>query len=60
MIDYKYSFVVNEIQDNLYALVMTCWYLDQDGNRVEVKSQTEINKTLSECFELAQLFIIVQ
>ena len=60
MIDYKYSFVVNEIQNDLYALVMTCWYLDQDGNRVEVKSQTEINKTLQECFDLAQAFVIVQ
>ncbi len=58
MIDYKYSFVVNEIQDNLYALVMTCWYLDQDGNRVEVKSETQINKTLTECFDLAKAFII--
>lgn len=60
MIDYKYSFVVNEIQDNLYALVMTCWYLDQDGNRVEVKSETQVNKTLTECFELAQAFVIVE
>lgn len=60
MIDYKYAFVCNEISDNLYALVMTCWYNDIDGNRVDVKSDTQINKTLSECFDLAQAFVIVQ
>ncbi len=60
MIDYKYAFVCNEISDNLYALVMTCWYNDADGNRVDFKSDTQINKTLSECFDLAQAFVIVQ
>jgi len=60
MIDYKYSFVCNEMDANLYALVMTCWYIDGDGNRVNHKSDTQLNKTLTECFELAQAFIIVE
>jgi len=60
MIDYKYSFVCNEINNNLYALVMICWYNDEEGNRVEVKADTQVNKTLTECFELAQAFIIVE
>jgi len=58
MIDYKYAFVCNEISNNLYALVMTCWYNDIDGNRVDVKSDTQVNLTLQECFDLAQAFVI--
>ena len=58
MIDYKYAFVCNEITNNLYALVMTCWYIDIDGNRVDVKSDTQVNLTLQECFNLAQAFVI--
>jgi hypothetical protein len=60
MIDYKYSFVCNEINENLYALVMTCWYIDEEGNRQEVKSDTQVNKTLTECFDLAQAFVIAE
>jgi hypothetical protein len=45
---------------NLYALVMTCWFIDGDGNRVNHKSDTQLNKTLTECFELAQAFVIVE
>lgn len=56
MIDYKYAFVCNEINNNLYALVMTCWYIDIDGNRVDVKSDTQVNLTLAEAFTLAQAF----
>ena len=58
MIDYKYSFVCNEMTNNEYALVMSCWFIDEQGNRVEHKSETQLNKTLTECFELAQAFII--
>jgi hypothetical protein len=60
MIDYKYAFVCNSMDNDLYALVMSCWYIDNDGNRVEQKSETQLNKTLSECFDLAQAFVIVQ
>jgi|Laugrespbdmm15sn_2_1035079.scaffolds.fasta_scaffold292669_1 hypothetical protein len=56
MIDYKYAFVVNEINNNLYALVMTCWYNDIDGNRIDVKSDTQVNLSLADCFTLAQAF----
>jgi len=45
---------------NLYALVMTCWYIDENGNRVNHKSDTQLNKSLTECFELAQAFVIVE
>jgi hypothetical protein len=56
MIDYKYAFVCNEINNNLYALVMTCWYLDAEGNRIDVKSDTQVNLTLADAFTLAQAF----
>lgn len=58
MIDYKYSFVSNNMEADMYVLVMTCWYINEDGQRVEVKSETQINKTLTECFDLAKAFII--
>jgi hypothetical protein len=60
MIDYKYAFVCNEINNDLYALVMTCWYVDVDGNRVDVKSDTQVNLTLAQCFDLAQAFVIAE
>ena len=58
MIDYKYSFVINEIQNNSYALVMTCWYVNEQGQRIEVKDSIQTNKTLTECFDLCQAFVI--
>lgn len=58
MIDYKYSFVCNEMTNNEYALVMSCWYINEQGERINYKSDTQLNKTLTECFELAQAFII--
>jgi hypothetical protein len=60
MIDYKYSFVNNNTEGDFYTLVMICWYINQDGERVNVKSDTQLNKTLTECFELAKAFVIVQ
>jgi len=58
MIDYKYSFVTNNMEGDLYVLVMSCWYVDAQGQRVNVKSETQLNKTLAECLILAQAFVI--
>ncbi len=57
--DYKYSFVCNSNND-LYSLVMNCWYIDTDGNRVDVKSEIKTQITLDECFQLAKYFIIIE
>jgi hypothetical protein len=46
------------MEGDMYALVMSCWFIDEQGNRVEHKSETQLNKTLTECFELAQAFVI--
>ena len=53
MIDYKYSFVCNEMSNNLYALVMNCWYFDEQGQKIEVKDSIQTNKTLTEYFAMA-------
>ena len=58
MIDYKYSFITNDMEGDLYVLVMSCWYVDAEGERVNVKSDTQLNKTLTECLELSQAFVI--
>lgn len=58
MIDYKYSFISNNMEANMYVLVMSCWYVDAQGQRVNVKSETQLNKTLAECLILAQAFVI--
>jgi hypothetical protein len=59
MIDYKYSFVITEIENNKYALVMSCWY-NNDDSRIDVKSDSQINLTLDQCFELSKAFIIAE
>lgn len=57
--DYKYSFVCNSNND-LYALVMNCWYINEDGLKVDVKSEIKTEITLDECFQLAKDFIIIE
>ena len=46
------------MEGDLYVLVMSCWYVDAEGQRVNVKSETQLNKTLAECLILAQAFVI--
>lgn len=60
MIDYKYSFVINEIENNQYALVMNCWYINEEGVRVDVKSDIKTNLQLTQCFDLVQQFVIAE
>lgn len=60
MIDYKYSFVINEIENNQYALVMNCWIINEEGVRVDVKSDIKTNLQLTQCFDLVQQFVIAE
>ena len=60
MIDYKYSFVINEIENNQYALVMNCWYINEEGIRVDVKSDIRTGLQLTQCFDLMQQFVIAE
>jgi hypothetical protein len=54
----KFSFVINNTNDNNYVLVATAWTLNEDGSRNEVKSQTFTNLTLSQCFNEQANFIL--
>ena len=58
MIDYKYSFVINEIENNQYALVMNCWIMNEEGVRQDVKSDIRTGLQLTQCWDLMQQFII--
>ena len=53
----KFSFVSNCIEGNSYALVMSSWKLDIDGNRVDTVNETKTGLTLQECFDEAVLFV---
>jgi hypothetical protein len=46
----KFSFVTNYIEGNNYALVCTCWDLDNEGNRINQQSEIKTNISLNECF----------
>jgi hypothetical protein len=39
---------------------MVCWYIDTDGNIVDVKSEIKTEITLDECFQLSKDFIIIE
>jgi hypothetical protein len=47
----KHSIVVNHIQNDLYALVIRSWELDEEGNQINVVSLTKTNLTFNEVLE---------
>lgn len=53
----KFSFVVNCTNADNYALVMTCWKLDEEGNRVDQQSEIKTNITLEDCFVEQKKFV---
>jgi hypothetical protein len=53
----KFSFVTNCIEGDSYALVMTSWKLDSDGNRTDVVSNIKTGLTLQECFDEVVKFV---
>lgn len=53
----KFSFVVNCTDADNYALVMTCWKLDEEGNRVDQQSEIKTNITLEDCFVESDKFV---
>lgn len=56
--DKKYSFVINNSQNDLYVLVANCWIIDEYGNRVDIKAQTFVNLSLQQCFDEQYNFIV--
>jgi len=53
----QYSIVQNSTGGGLNALVMRAWYIDEEGQQVTIKSEVKTGLTLTECFDLAKLFV---
>jgi hypothetical protein len=53
----KFSFVINCIDGDNYALVMNCWKLDTEGNRIDQQSETKTQISLEEAFIEQKLFV---
>ena len=47
----KYSIIKNEIGNDLYALVMKSWLLDEENKQVDIKSVVKSGLTLEQCDE---------
>jgi hypothetical protein len=53
----KFSFVINCTDGDNYALVMSCWILDAEGNRIDQQSETKTQISLEETFIEEKLFV---
>ena len=53
----KFSFVINCTDGDNYALVMSCWKLDSEGNRTDQQSETKTQISLEETFIEQKLFV---
>ncbi len=53
----QYSIVINSLGNNLVALVLRSWVVDEEGTQTELKSEVKTNITMSEAFVLAQAFV---
>ena len=55
--DRKFSFVVNCTDVDNYALVMTCWELDNEDNRINQQSEIKTQISLEDCFVEQKNFV---
>lgn len=53
----KYSIVISNIQDDLYALVCRCWQIDSEGNQVNVDYLNMVNLTIQQAQTYAIQFV---
>jgi hypothetical protein len=53
----KYSIVISNIQDDLYALVCRCWEIDAEGNQVDVDYLNMVNLTIQQAQTYAVQFV---
>lgn len=53
----KFSFVINCTDGDNYALVMSCWKLDGEGNRIDQQSETKTQISLEEAFIEEKIFV---
>ncbi len=53
----KFSFVTNCTDGDNYALVCTCWGLDNEGNRIDQQSEIKTQISLNDCFVEMKKFV---
>jgi hypothetical protein len=53
----KYSIIKNEIGNDLYALVLKSWLLDEEGKEIDIKSIVKSGLTFEQCNEEELKFI---
>ena len=53
----KYSIIINHIGNDLYAVVIKKYELNENNEEISVESLIQSNKTLEECLMLQNTFI---
>lgn len=53
----KFSFVINYTDMENYVIVMTCWLLDNEGNRIDQQSEIKTQISLDDCFVEQKNFV---
>lgn len=53
----KYSLILNHIGNDLYAVVMKSWELNEDGEQINITSKSKVGLTLQQAIDLQLNFI---
>ena len=53
----KYSIIINNITDNLYAVVLKVWDVDSEGNQINVKSEIKSGIRLQDALNITTNFL---
>jgi uncharacterized protein affecting Mg2+/Co2+ transport len=53
----KYSIVISNIQDDLYALVCRCWEIDAEGNQINIDTLNKVGITIQQAQTYAVQFV---
>jgi len=53
----KYSLILNHISNDLYAVVMKSWELNEDGEQINITSKSNAGLTLQQAIDLQLNFI---
>ena len=53
----KYSLILNHIGNDLYAVVMKSWELNEDGEQINITSKSNVGLTLQQAIDLQINFI---
>lgn len=53
----KFSFIINEMGNDLYVIIMSSWTLDEEGNKLPGNVKTLSSLALDECMVHQAKFI---